>query len=91
MIGNIAPVTTGHTSIENDQHQMPGVPGAGVGKKGDRYYVVFIGNKGTHVDFNNFDDDATDRGYRGTGNFYETEAAAQAIADKINAIFGGKA
>ena len=38
MIGNIAPVTTGHTSIENDQHQMPGVPGAGVGKKGDRYY-----------------------------------------------------
>ena len=45
-------------------------------QKGDRYYVVFIGNKGTHVNFNNFDDDATDRGYRGTGNFYETEAAA---------------
>ena len=38
MIGNIAPVTTGHTSIENDQHQMPGVPGDALGNLGDRYF-----------------------------------------------------
>ena len=56
-------------------------------QKGDRYYFVFISNKHTHVDFNNFDDDATDRGYRKSGNFYETKAAAQKVADKINAIF----
>ena len=56
-------------------------------QKGDEYYVVCIDSAGAHVHRHGFDDDTTDRGYRDTGNFYETEAAAQVVADRINAIF----
>ena len=56
-------------------------------QKGDRYYKVLVDYKGSHIECNTFDDDVIDKRYRKSGNFYETEAAAQAIADKINAIF----
>ena len=56
-------------------------------QKGNEYYVVYTDREGAHADSNTFDDDDIDKAYRDTGNFYETEAAAQAIADKINAIF----
>ena len=60
-------------------------------QEGDRYYVIRIGKAGAAVDLHGFDDDDIDNEFRKSGNFYETKAAAQAIADKINAIFGGKA
>jgi hypothetical protein len=37
MVGNIAPIHT-VTTIQYDQHNLPGVPGTGTGKVGDRYY-----------------------------------------------------
>ena len=56
-------------------------------QKGDTYYTVSVYSSRAHVDDYTFDDDEVDGRFRDTGNFYETEAAAQAIADKINAIF----
>ena len=56
-------------------------------QKGDRYYKIGVSSTGVHVDDYAFDNDKVDKAYRKSGNFYETEAAAQAIADKINAIF----
>jgi ribosomal protein L21E len=56
-------------------------------QKGDRYYKVLVDYKGSHIECNTFDDDVIDKRYRESGNFYETEAAAQKVADKINAIF----
>ena len=56
-------------------------------QKGDDYYVVHTDKEGARADSYAFNGDHIDKAYRDTGNFYETEAAAQAIAGKINAIF----
>lgn len=57
-------------------------------QKGDVVYFVGVSRDGAHVGSCRFDDTfAVDRSYRKSGNLYETKAAAQAVADKINAIF----
>ena len=56
-------------------------------QKGNEYFIVKVGNVGVYVDNYIFCNDKLDAAYRKSGNFYETEAAAQAVADKINAIF----
>ena len=55
-------------------------------QKGDRYYSISTRDAARVDDFC-YDDDDFDDDMRKSGNFYETEAAAQAVADKINAIF----
>ena len=57
-------------------------------QKGDVVYFVNTGYGKVYTGSCIFDDThEIDRLYRDSGNLYETEAAAQAIADKINAIF----
>ena len=57
-------------------------------QKGDVVYFVNTGYGKVYTGSCIFDDThEIDRLYRKSGNLYETEAAAQKVADKINAIF----
>lgn len=56
-------------------------------QKGNEFFIVRLNRKGVDTVRHIFVDDDIDNEFRKSGNFYETKAAARAVADKINAIF----
>jgi hypothetical protein len=56
-------------------------------EKGSMYYVVSVSSDGFDVEANKEAQDSYDNSYHKTGNYHRTSEEAQAVADKINAMF----